>query len=70
MLALSPIFLAIFFDILDGRLARLSTQVTNFGKELDFLADMVSSEYLQPLSSTNFRFQLLEDRDSLFLFSM
>jgi len=70
MLALSPIFLAIFFDILDGRLASLSTQVTNFGKELDFLADMVFSEYLQPLSSTNFRFQLLEDRDSLFLFSM
>jgi CDP-diacylglycerol--serine O-phosphatidyltransferase len=36
------IFLAIFFDILDGRLARLSTQATNFGKELDSLADMVS----------------------------
>ncbi|MCC6048874.1 MAG: CDP-alcohol phosphatidyltransferase family protein [Thermodesulfobacterium sp.] len=36
------IFLAIFFDILDGRLARFSAQVTKFGKELDSLADMVS----------------------------
>jgi len=36
------IFLAILFDILDGRLARLSAQVTKFGKELDSLADMVS----------------------------
>ncbi len=36
------ILIAIFFDVLDGRLARLSGQVTKFGKELDSLADLVS----------------------------
>lgn len=36
------IFMAAFFDLLDGLAARLLNAKTDFGKELDSLADMVS----------------------------
>ncbi|MHC4470770.1 MAG: CDP-diacylglycerol--serine O-phosphatidyltransferase [Planctomycetota bacterium] len=36
------IFLAIIFDALDGRVARITGQVTAFGGQLDSLADMVT----------------------------
>ncbi|PMP63403.1 MAG: CDP-diacylglycerol--serine O-phosphatidyltransferase [Caldimicrobium thiodismutans] len=36
------IWFSILFDILDGRIARLSGQTSKFGKEYDSLADMVS----------------------------
>ncbi|MBT3448404.1 MAG: CDP-diacylglycerol--serine O-phosphatidyltransferase [Bacteroidetes Order II. Incertae sedis bacterium] len=36
------IFLASFFDMLDGTLARLTNGTSNFGMELDSLADIVS----------------------------
>ena len=36
------IFLSMFFDALDGRLARLARKTTTFGGQLDSLADMVS----------------------------
>ena len=36
------IFLAMFFDAIDGRLARFTRHTTDFGGQLDSLADMVS----------------------------
>ncbi len=36
------VFLAMVFDALDGRLARLTRHTTDFGAQLDSLADMVS----------------------------
>jgi len=36
------IFLAMFFDVLDGRLARLTRKTSDFGAQLDSLADVVS----------------------------
>ncbi len=36
------IFAAMFFDVLDGGIARLARATSNFGAELDSLADMVS----------------------------
>ncbi|MDQ2993766.1 MAG: CDP-diacylglycerol--serine O-phosphatidyltransferase [Pseudomonadota bacterium] len=36
------IFIAMIFDTLDGRVARLTNTQTNFGAELDSLSDMVS----------------------------
>lgn len=36
------ILLALFFDIFDGRIARLTGQYSKFGREYDSLADMVS----------------------------
>lgn len=36
------VFVAIFFDILDGKVARLTKTTTQFGVEFDSLADMVS----------------------------
>jgi CDP-diacylglycerol---serine O-phosphatidyltransferase len=36
------IFAAMFFDILDGRVARLTSTASEFGKEFDSLSDMVS----------------------------
>jgi CDP-diacylglycerol--serine O-phosphatidyltransferase len=36
------IFLGMLFDVLDGRLARLARRTTEFGGQLDSLADMVS----------------------------
>ncbi|MEE8169031.1 MAG: phosphatidylcholine/phosphatidylserine synthase [Phycisphaerae bacterium] len=36
------LFLAMFFDVLDGALARLTRKTTDFGAQLDSLADMVS----------------------------
>ncbi len=36
------IFLAIIFDFLDGKVARKTNTVTNFGKELDSLSDAIS----------------------------
>jgi len=36
------VFVAIFFDILDGKVARLTRTTTQFGVEFDSLADMVS----------------------------
>ena len=36
------IFLAMFFDAIDGRLARLTRHTTDFGGQLDSLADVVS----------------------------
>ena len=36
------IFLALVFDALDGRVARMTGQVSSFGGQLDSLADMVS----------------------------
>jgi CDP-diacylglycerol--serine O-phosphatidyltransferase len=36
------IFVAMFFDSLDGRVARLTSTSSEFGKEYDSLADMVS----------------------------
>jgi CDP-diacylglycerol--serine O-phosphatidyltransferase len=36
------IFAAMFFDSLDGRVARLTSTASEFGKEFDSLADMVS----------------------------
>jgi CDP-diacylglycerol--serine O-phosphatidyltransferase len=36
------IFLGMFFDMLDGRIARMTSGTTNFGGQLDSLADMVT----------------------------
>jgi CDP-diacylglycerol--serine O-phosphatidyltransferase len=36
------IFVAMFFDALDGRVARMTSTASEFGKEFDSLADMVS----------------------------
>src|SRR5580698_4317420 len=36
------VFIAMIFDGLDGRVARLTSTETNFGKEYDSLADMVA----------------------------
>ncbi len=36
------VFLAMVFDALDGRVARLTRHTTDFGAQLDSLADMVS----------------------------
>jgi CDP-diacylglycerol--serine O-phosphatidyltransferase len=41
-LAAWAIFAAMFFDSLDGRVARLTSTSSEFGKEYDSLADMVS----------------------------
>ncbi len=38
----TAIWLALFFDIFDGRIARLIAHSSKFGKEYDSLADMVS----------------------------
>jgi CDP-diacylglycerol---serine O-phosphatidyltransferase len=35
------LFLAMLFDVLDGRIARMTQTVTSFGAELDSLSDMV-----------------------------
>ena len=40
--AISLILLACFFDLLDGRLARMTGQSSSFGREFDSLADVVS----------------------------
>ncbi len=40
--AIGFILVACFFDLLDGRLARLSGQSSDFGREFDSLADIVS----------------------------
>jgi CDP-diacylglycerol--serine O-phosphatidyltransferase len=34
--------IAVFFDFIDGRVARYMKKVSNFGKELDSLSDLVS----------------------------
>jgi len=36
------IFASLFFDVFDGRIARISGSASRFGKELDSLADLVS----------------------------
>lgn len=36
------VFIGMFFDMVDGRVARMTTGTTNFGGQLDSLADMVS----------------------------
>jgi CDP-diacylglycerol--serine O-phosphatidyltransferase len=36
------IFLGMFFDMMDGRVARMTSGTTNFGGQLDSLADMVT----------------------------
>lgn len=36
------VLVAIFADVLDGRIARLTGTVTEFGEEFDSLADVVS----------------------------
>lgn len=36
------IFVALFFDMLDGQVARMSNSITKFGRELDSLSDMIS----------------------------
>jgi len=36
------VFLGMFFDLLDGRIARMTSGTTNFGGQLDSLADMVT----------------------------
>ena len=36
------IFLGMFFDLLDGRVARMTSGTTNFGGQLDSLADMIT----------------------------
>ncbi|MFA4985122.1 MAG: CDP-diacylglycerol--serine O-phosphatidyltransferase [Candidatus Brocadiia bacterium] len=36
------IFIAMIFDVLDGKIARLTGTTSHFGKELDSLADMIS----------------------------
>lgn len=40
--AIGLILLACFFDLLDGRLARMTGQSSSFGREFDSLADVVS----------------------------
>ncbi len=42
MLASWLIFLAMVFDALDGRVARLANQTTDFGSQLDSLCDLVT----------------------------
>jgi CDP-diacylglycerol--serine O-phosphatidyltransferase len=42
ILSVLLIFLAMLFDALDGHLARLARTTTNFGAELDSLADLVT----------------------------
>ena len=36
------IFLAMFFDMLDGRVARMTRRTTDFGGQLDSLCDVIS----------------------------
>lgn len=36
------VFVGMFFDMMDGRIARMTTGTTNFGGQLDSLSDMVS----------------------------
>jgi len=43
------LFLAMIFDALDGRLARWTRHTTDFGAQLDSLADMVSFGAAPPL---------------------
>jgi len=40
--AVALIFLAMIFDVFDGRVARMTGQTSRFGAELDSLSDMVS----------------------------
>ena len=42
MIAAGLIFLAMFFDMLDGRLARMTRKTSEFGAQLDSLCDAVS----------------------------
>lgn len=42
MLASALLFLAMVFDLLDGRLARMTRRTSDFGAQLDSLCDMVS----------------------------
>ncbi len=48
------LFLAIIFDIFDGRMARLTKNTSKFGKEYDSLADMVSFGMAPSLLIYNF----------------
>ncbi len=48
------IILALFFDVFDGRIARLTGQSTKFGREYDSLADMVSFGVAPALLIYNF----------------
>jgi CDP-diacylglycerol--serine O-phosphatidyltransferase len=42
MIAAAMLFLAMVFDLLDGRLARMTRRTSDFGAQLDSLCDMVS----------------------------
>ncbi|MFN3568510.1 MAG: CDP-diacylglycerol--serine O-phosphatidyltransferase, partial [Caldimicrobium sp.] len=48
------IFFSLFFDIFDGRVARLTGQSSRFGKEYDSLADIVSFGLAPALLIYNF----------------
>ena len=47
------VFVAMIFDGLDGRIARLTRTETTFGKEYDSLADMVAFGLAPPSSPTS-----------------
>jgi CDP-diacylglycerol--serine O-phosphatidyltransferase len=59
------VFIGIFFDFFDGLAARLLNVTGNFGKQLDSLADVVTSGVVPGIVM----FQLLKSKSSLEIFS-
>jgi CDP-diacylglycerol--serine O-phosphatidyltransferase len=59
------VFIGIFFDFFDGLAARLLKVEGNFGKQLDSLADVVTSGVVPGIVM----FQLLKSKNTLMLFS-
>jgi len=46
------IVLALVFDVVDGRVARWRHRASPLGRELDSLADVITSGWLRPVSAT------------------
>lgn len=59
-LAAKVIGVAVFFDGLDGRIARLTNTTSEFGRELDSLADVISFGIAPAVLAFVFGFQFLD----------
>ncbi|MCS7041367.1 MAG: CDP-diacylglycerol--serine O-phosphatidyltransferase [Bryobacteraceae bacterium] len=59
-LAAKVIGIAVFFDGLDGRIARLTNTTSEFGRELDSLADVISFGIAPAILAFVFGFQFLD----------